>query len=686
MTAHIKIMQLVAQYLGYTPIPIDALDLPIKSIDVIADTWGMRRRPVLLSERFWTQDHGVLVAYTLKEKTPLLLMPAPGKKTYLLYHPEQDTYTPIDPDMLALCSPYADMFFKPFSHDSLTLWQVIKTGLSGYQKEIKMLAFCGLFIALLNLVLPQAVGFILDKSIPSGQVSMIAFVGVLLLMVSLCQTLLSYVESLLIVRLEFETDLTLQSAVFDRTLSLHPRFFKNYSSGDLMTRVMGIQSVRQALGAQTMRYLVSGVFSLVQLMLLFYYHVSWAFWALLCGFIMFSLTLYLGHQVRQSQETLTQLRGHLLGVVNQMVVAVSKIRVGGAESRVFTYWHRLFLQQNKVRFLLQKSKDQLYLVQSVVTPLSTALLFFVAHGQVSQHQLSTGQFLAFAAAFGGFLSGMHALSHAVLTFYSAQSSFERLSPILQALPEKHPNQRHPGVLSGHIHLEQVSFSYQSSACKTISDVTLTIQAGQSVAFVGPSGSGKSTLLRILLGFESLQSGKIFYDGQDLSGLQIEAVRRQIGVVLQHGKINAGTVFENIAGARALTLEDAWEAVRGAGLESDIQAMPMGLHTGISEGGTNLSGGQRQRLLIARVLALKPKIIFFDEATSALDNHTQAIVSDYLNRMRVTRLLIAHRLSTIRHVDCIYVISQGRVVQSGAYESLLQQPGLFRQLLAQQNMP
>src|SRR5262249_7339624 len=149
------------------------------------------------------------------------------------------------------------------------------------------------------------------------------------------------------------------------------------------------------------------------------------------------------------------------------------------------------------------------------------------------------------------------------------------------------------------------------------------------ALVGPSGSGKSTLLRLLLGFEAAAAGAILYDGRDLAGLDPRAIRRQIGSVLQNGRLMTGNVFENIVGASTLTQDDAWEAARMAGLEEDIRQMPMGMQTVIGEGGGTLSGGQRQRLLIARAIVHRPRIVFFDEATSALDNRTQELVSKSL---------------------------------------------------------
>jgi ABC-type bacteriocin/lantibiotic exporter with double-glycine peptidase domain len=191
------------------------------------------------------------------------------------------------------------------------------------------------------------------------------------------------------------------------------------------------------------------------------------------------------------------------------------------------------------------------------------------------------------------------------------------------------------------------------------------------------------LLRLLLGFERPEVGAIYYDGQDLADLDIQAARRQIGVVLQSARLGSGTIFDNIVGSSPFTLDDAWDAARSAGMEEDIREMPMGMHTVVSEGGGNISGGQRQRLLIARAMVKKPRIFLFDEATSALDNRTQAIVSHSLDAFSATRVVIAHRLSTIVHADRILVVEKGVVVQSGSYHELAHQEGLFRELAKRQ---
>jgi ABC-type bacteriocin/lantibiotic exporter with double-glycine peptidase domain len=204
-----------------------------------------------------------------------------------------------------------------------------------------------------------------------------------------------------------------------------------------------------------------------------------------------------------------------------------------------------------------------------------------------------------------------------------------------------------------------------------------------VAIVGSSGSGKSTLLRLMLGFETLESGEILFDGIPAHGLEPRFIRRQTGVVLQNGMLSAGSIYDNIVGASDCGPQEVLCAARLAGLEEDLAAMPMGLHTILADGGSTLSGGQRQRILIARALINKPKILLLDEATSALDNCTQARLAETLTGLNATRIVIAHRLSTIRQADCIIVLDRGKVVETGTFNELARAGGCFQDLAGEE---
>ena len=220
----------------------------------------------------------------------------------------------------------------------------------------------------------------------------------------------------------------------------------------------------------------------------------------------------------------------------------------------------------------------------------------------------------------------------------------------------------------------------------LQDFSLDIQAGEYLAIVGATGCGKSTLVRLLLGFETPERGAIYYDGRDLQEVDLKSLRQKIGTVTQDGGLLTGDIFSNITiSSPTLTMDDAWEAAEIAGIAEDIEKMPMGMYTVISEGQGGISGGQKQRIMIARAIAPKPKILIFDEATSALDNVTQQKVSQALDGLNCTRIVIAHRLSTIKNCDRIVVIDKGRIVESGTYDELIAADGRFAELVKRQQI-
>jgi ABC-type bacteriocin/lantibiotic exporter with double-glycine peptidase domain len=231
----------------------------------------------------------------------------------------------------------------------------------------------------------------------------------------------------------------------------------------------------------------------------------------------------------------------------------------------------------------------------------------------------------------------------------------------------------------------VSFRYEPDSPLVLEDVTFVVEPGEMVAIVGPSGSGKSSLLRLLLGFERPETGVVSYDNHDLHSVDVRAVRRQCGVVIQGTRLMPGDLRYNIVGTRRLTLDDAWRAAETAGVDEYIRELPMGMDTVVSEQGGAFSGGQRQLLLLARAIAGRPRIILLDEATSALDNANQANVMANIESLNATRIVIAHRLSTIRRADRILVLDAGRLVQTGTFSELTERPGPFLDLVQRQTL-
>jgi ABC-type bacteriocin/lantibiotic exporter with double-glycine peptidase domain len=348
-------------------------------------------------------------------------------------------------------------------------------------------------------------------------------------------------------------------------------------------------------------------------------------------------------------------------------------------------WSRQFATQKQYFIASQHAANVLGVFESAFSTIATLIIFAAATFMNSKLLLDVGGFLAFFAAFGQSMGSVGSWAVGVSEGLIAIPHLRRLQPLISGVTEISEDRKSPGELSGAIELSRLTFRYVPSGPPVLDNISLRIAQGEYVAIVGPSGSGKSSLFRLLLGFEKPESGAVFLDGKAIDTLDISAVRRQFGVVLQNARLANGSIYENICGGVQLPLEQAWEAARLAGLDADIKGMPMGMHTVVSEGVNTLSGGQRQRIMIARAVARRPRILLFDEATSALDNQTQAIVSASLGNLNVTRIVIAHRLSTVRQADRIVVIVDGKIVQTGNFPELSTAPGTFasfaqRQLL------
>ena len=240
------------------------------------------------------------------------------------------------------------------------------------------------------------------------------------------------------------------------------------------------------------------------------------------------------------------------------------------------------------------------------------------------------------------------------------------------------------MLEGGLRFDAVSFRYEDAGPPVLDRVTIDARPSEFIAIVGESGAGKSTLVRLALGLETPTGGAVYYDGCDLAHLDPVSVRRQVGVVLQDGGIQGGTVLENIIGLdQTLTVDDAWRAARQAAVDRDIASMPMEMHTSMGERAATMSGGQSQRIRIAAALVRNPRILFLDEATNWLDRKSQTALMEGIRNSVATRIVIAHRISTIREAHRIYVLQAGRVVQEGRFDELAARDGPFRDLIRRQ---
>ena len=682
----------VGRVLGVTirpPAKSEDLNRVQDPLQAIARASRLRMRAIGLQGQWWKKDCGAMLAYTMADNHPVALLPVSDTR-YEIFDPIERTRTPINAKSAAQLTPTGYTFYRPLPDKVLSTIDLLKFALQGHYKELIVVLAAGMATTLLGMITPQATAILIDSAIPDANRGLLVQIALALLATAFGSTLFQLAQGFAIMRVETFADASTQSAVWDRLLNLKASFFRQYSIGDLNSRVSAISQIRQKLSSTVLRSIFTSLFALLNLGLLFYYNPSLALIAAVVALINIVVTLVSGISSLRKVRPLLELQGQLFGVMVQLINGVTKLRVAGAEARAFAFWGKQYSQQIKWMLSTQGIEDSLAVINKILPAFTTAALFwfaasFLQQSQSQQGGLSTGVFLAFNAAFGTFISGATSLSSTIVDVLKIVPLWERAQPILEAKPEVDSEKSDPGRLLGRVVVDHVIFRYRDDGPLTLDDVSIRAEPGEFIAFVGASGSGKSTLFRLLLGFDIPESGTIYYDGQDLAGLDVHAVRRQLGVVMQNSRLTSASLFENIASGALVTMDEAWEAARMAGFGEDIESMPMGMHTVISEGGTNLSGGQRQRLLIARSLVLKPKILLFDEATSALDNRTQAIVSQSLERLKVTRIAIAHRLSTIRNADRIYVFQNGRVVQEGNFNQLAHQTGLFAQLMARQKL-
>ncbi len=684
-------VRLVAEALGVVlagmPRAPDANATPLEGVAQVADSVNIRYRRVVLRGRWWRSDHGPMVGFRGDEHRPVALLPTHGSG-YRLADPARGDDRIVDAAVQQELSGEAVALYRPLPSGPLAWRQLIGFSRFGLGRDGLTVALTSLAIGLLALVGPLATGLIFDTIVPNAERPLLLELVGGLVVVAFGGLMFEAARAIALTRIEGRIEWMLQSGMTDRLLALPASFFKAYSSGDLADRLLGFDAIRQALTGTAVTSLVAIIFSLLNFVLLFVIDMKLAVVAVGLIAVSAGITVILSVAQLRYQRARVERRGRLGGFVNQLIIGISKLRIAAREQRAAGVWAREaarltadVIKARRYEALLQVSTEAFPVVASAIV--FFCIVELLPHTGPATSNLSIGQVLAFIAAFGQLLAALSTLALTLTQSLLAIPLYERARPILAAMPEERERGGPPLRLNGGIAIERVTFRYGRNEPSVLEDVSFAIAPGEFVAVVGRSGSGKSTLLRLILGFEKPESGTILFDGRPIENLDLAALRRDMGVVLQNGKLSPGSIYENIVGHTGLPIEDAWETARLVGLDTDIRAMPMGMHTVVMEGAQTLSGGQRQRLMIARALVRRPRILLLDEATSALDNRTQATVTASLMQLNVTRFVIAHRLSTIQSADRIIVLDRGHIIESGSYAALLAGDGAFAALAKRQ---
>ena len=643
---------------------------------------GIMRRNVNL-EKGWYKDAIGAVLGTRKDDGSVVAFIPKGLSGYVYFDAPTGKWVKLTKKNESLFEDEGICFYKPFPLGKLTLRSLMRYIIETLSvADFVLIALATLATTAIGLLGPKLNNLLMGTVVNSKNYQLLIGITVFMISVSISTMLIGAVKSLLMARINTKMSLSVQAATMMRVLSLPADFFKKYASGDLSSRAQYIQSLCNMLISTVLTTGLTSLFSLMYISQIFAYAPALVVPALgiILATIIFSLITTFA-QMKYTKKKM-ELSAQESGMSYAMITGVQKIKLSGAEKRMFARWSKLYSEQLAVSYNPPMFLRASGAFSAIISMGGMILMYFMA----VQSGISVADYYAFNTAYGMVSGAFMSVVSIAGTIAQFKPTIEMAKPIMEAIPEVSEGKLVVERLSGGIELNNVSFRYNENMPNVVDNLSLKIRPGQYVAIVGSTGCGKSTLMRIMLGFEKPQKGAVYYDGKDLSGIDLKSLRRKIGVVMQNGKLFQGDIFSNITiSAPQLSMDEAWAAAEMSGIAEDIRRMPMGMHTIIAEGSGGISGGQRQRLMIARAIAPKPRILMFDEATSALDNITQRIVSESLEKLKCTRIVIAHRLSTIKECDRIIYLEKGRIVEDGTYDELIALNGKFAELVERQRL-
>jgi subfamily B ATP-binding cassette protein HlyB/CyaB len=560
-----------------------------------------------------------------------------------------------------------------------------------YKKILAHLFLATFVIQMLGIVPPMIIQNILDGVVVHQNVSLLHLLITGLVISTVFSQLMSTVRAYLANYMVRNLDFSMMAGFFKHTMALPYSFFAKRKTGDILARFQENQTIRAFLTESTVTTMLNLLMVFIYFTILFLYNVKLTL--LLIGFVIpiLALTALVTPKIKDYAREVFTASTDAHSFLMEALGGVETIKGMGSERPVRLKWEKKYVKALEVQYRAQAFNIMVGFASQMLHAATTIAILWAGASLVLAHELSIGQLIAFNALMGSVLGPLMGLVGLWSRLADASVAMERLGDVLDIEPEQRPADLASRVvlpdLQGQIRLEGMYFRYGDNETPyVLENISIDIKPGELVAIVGRSGSGKTTLAKLLVGFYPPTEGKIMVDGYDMSVIDKDYYRAQVGYVMQSNLLFSGTIAENIAsGDDSPDRRRIEEVAKMADAHAFISKMPLGYEQVVGERGVGLSGGQVQRLCIARALYHDPRLLVFDEATSALDTQSESNIIGNMHAILQgrTAVIIAHRLSTIMRADKIVVLYEGAIVEQGRHEELLARRGMYYELVQKQ---